>query len=116
MDREKAPGKSIIEQIETGDIINTTILADTLPLCQQAAETTGYSVAVIAQPGQHYLGRGAEDLEGGYLLKEYKVLEGKLGISIGRPSPKVDHSAFWNELRRLQEAHTQSEQPLDGTS
>lgn len=109
-------GKSYSELIDTGEIVTTSIFADKLPLYQQAAKVTGYRIATIAQPGEKYLGRSTSDMGGGYLLAEYEVLEGMLGISIESPSPAVDHSAFWNEFSRLQEAHAQPERPLDATS
>lgn len=100
-----------IQRIDTGGMVTISILADTLPLYQQAADTTGFRVTPIARPGESYLGRRTADLSGGYLLKEHRVLEGMLGISIEKPSGVVDPSAFWHELQRLQEVKAQSEQP-----
>ena len=89
-----------------------------LPLLQQVAEQTGFSVAVVAREGEQHSFWGLDYEDGGDELvptrrvkRTTTIQPGFIAVSISKPGNyKGDHEPFWNAYNVLRQAPPQPQE------
>ncbi|HCM37907.1 MAG: hypothetical protein UV61_C0028G0006 [Candidatus Gottesmanbacteria bacterium GW2011_GWB1_43_11] len=88
-----------------GPYITSNIKLEQLPLYQQAALQTGYSLSVIAREGEPYTFLAPGSMRGAITRvaepKTITIQPGFVAIYVEKPQDKIDFSPFWDAFKAL---------------